>query len=151
VSHEVAERVGVRSLRRLLLAANADSMDLAVGTAEAFGQHEALTVRLKHIVEMYADGPGILCELVQVQLFLGVLLSGLECESRTMRKSLHKPGPRPSSENAESSITRMLSGKCCRREFALKCSAHVMRQKILSTRLRSAPSAFSNKGFDPVL
>ncbi|KAK3017644.1 hypothetical protein RJ639_003236 [Escallonia herrerae] len=33
--------------------------------AEAFGQHEALTTRLKHILEMYADGPGILFELVQ--------------------------------------------------------------------------------------
>jgi hypothetical protein len=105
VSHEVAERVGVRSLRRLLLAANADSMDLAVGTAEAFGQHEALTVRLKHIVEMYADGPGILCELVQVQLFLCVLSSGLDLESRTMRNGSHKPGLRPSLENADASVS----------------------------------------------
>eukprot|EP00897_Mesotaenium_endlicherianum_P007203 jgi/Mesen1/6510/ME000332S05518 len=58
------------SLRALLLAESADSMDLGLHSlgeaeAEAFGQHEALTTRLKHIVEMYADGPGILSELVQ--------------------------------------------------------------------------------------
>ncbi|CAM6095372.1 unnamed protein product [Calypogeia fissa] len=66
ISSDVAERLGVRSLRRLLLAESADTMDLGLHeAAEAFGQHEALTTRLKHIVEMYADGPGILCELVQ--------------------------------------------------------------------------------------
>lgn len=66
ISTDVAERMGVRSLRRMLLAESADSMDLGLHeAAEAFGQHEALTTRLKHIVEMYADGPGILCELVQ--------------------------------------------------------------------------------------
>lgn len=66
ISTDVAERMGVRSLRRMLLAESADSMDLRLhDAAEAFGQHEALTTRLKHIVEMYADGPGILCELVQ--------------------------------------------------------------------------------------
>ncbi|KAM0945268.1 putative transcription factor C2H2 family [Dioscorea sansibarensis] len=66
ISNDVAERLGVRSLRRLLLAESSDSMHLSLsGVAEAFGQHEALTTRLKHIVEMYADGPGILFELVQ--------------------------------------------------------------------------------------
>ncbi|KAH7692178.1 sacsin protein [Dioscorea alata] len=66
ISNDVAERLGVRSLRRLLLAESSDSMNLSLsGVAEAFGQHEALTTRLKHIVEMYADGPGILFELVQ--------------------------------------------------------------------------------------
>jgi hypothetical protein len=96
-------------LRRLLLAANADSMDLAVSTAEAFGQHEALTVRLKHIVEMYADGPGILCELVQVQPFRCVLLSGIDRESWTVRNGLQKPGLRPVLQNAEASGMRVLS------------------------------------------
>lgn len=33
--------------------------------AEAFGQSEALTTRLRHIIEAYADGPGVLMELVQ--------------------------------------------------------------------------------------
>lgn len=66
ISNDVAERLGVCSLRRLLLAQSSDSMNLGLsGVAEAFGQHEALTTRLKHIVEMYADGPGILSELVQ--------------------------------------------------------------------------------------
>ncbi|XP_024933308.3 uncharacterized protein LOC107406217 isoform X3 [Ziziphus jujuba] len=66
VSNDVAEKLGVCSLRRILLAESADSMNLSLsGAAEAFGQHEALTTRLKHILEMYADGPGILYELVQ--------------------------------------------------------------------------------------
>ncbi|WCJ40041.1 Zinc finger C3HC4 type (RING finger) family protein [Euphorbia peplus] len=66
ISNEVAEKLGVCSLRRILLAESADSMNLGLsGVAEAFGQHEALTTRLKHILEMYADGPGILFELVQ--------------------------------------------------------------------------------------
>ncbi|XP_043716705.1 sacsin isoform X2 [Telopea speciosissima] len=66
ISNDVADKLGVCSLRRILLAESADSMNLSLsGAAEAFGQHEALTTRLKHIVEMYADGPGILFELVQ--------------------------------------------------------------------------------------
>ncbi|XP_008803352.1 sacsin [Phoenix dactylifera] len=66
ISNDVAEKLGVRSLRGLLLAESSDSVNLSLsGVAEAFGQHEALTTRLKHIVEMYADGPGILFELVQ--------------------------------------------------------------------------------------
>ncbi|KAJ4710441.1 Zinc finger, C3HC4 type [Melia azedarach] len=66
ISNEVAEKLGVCSLRRILLAESADSMNVSLsGAAEAFGQHEALTTRLKHILEMYADGPGTLFELVQ--------------------------------------------------------------------------------------
>ncbi|XP_059447074.1 uncharacterized protein LOC132178626 isoform X3 [Corylus avellana] len=66
ISNDVAEKLGVCSLRRTLLAESADSMNVSLsGAAEAFGQHEALTTRLKHILEMYADGPGILFELVQ--------------------------------------------------------------------------------------
>lgn len=66
ISNDVADRLGVCSLRRILLAENADSMNLSLqGAAEAFGQHEALTTRLRHILEMYADGPGVLYELVQ--------------------------------------------------------------------------------------
>ena len=40
---QVAERVGVASLRRRLLAAS--SMDLGVASTEAFGQSESLTNR----------------------------------------------------------------------------------------------------------
>ncbi|KAK4746859.1 hypothetical protein SAY87_025896 [Trapa incisa] len=66
ISNDVADRLGVCSLRRILLAENADSMNVSLsGAVEAFGQHEALTTRLRHILEMYADGPGVLYELVQ--------------------------------------------------------------------------------------
>ncbi|GAA0148778.1 hypothetical protein LIER_08123 [Lithospermum erythrorhizon] len=66
ISNDVAEKLGVRSFRRMLLAESADSMNISLsGAAEAFGQHEALTTRLRHILEMYADGPSVLFELVQ--------------------------------------------------------------------------------------
>ncbi|CAH9144035.1 unnamed protein product [Cuscuta epithymum] len=66
ISNDVAEKLGVRSFRRMLLAESADSMNMTLsGAAEAFGQHESLTTRLRHILEMYADGPGVLFELVQ--------------------------------------------------------------------------------------
>ncbi|KAL3643316.1 hypothetical protein CASFOL_014131 [Castilleja foliolosa] len=66
ISHDIAEKLGVRSFRRILLAQSADSLNLSLsGSAEAFGQHEDLTTRLRHILEMYADGPAVLFELVQ--------------------------------------------------------------------------------------
>lgn len=65
LSHEVAERLGVTSLRRQMLAQSADIMQLGLSSAEAFGQSEALTTRLKHIIDAYPDGPGILMELIQ--------------------------------------------------------------------------------------
>ncbi|KAG4906180.1 hypothetical protein JHK86_054664 [Glycine max] len=66
ISNDVAEKLGVCSLRRMMLAESSDSMNFGLsGAAEAFGQHEALTTRLKHILEMYADGPGTLFEMVQ--------------------------------------------------------------------------------------
>ncbi|XP_051132159.1 uncharacterized protein LOC127252147 isoform X2 [Andrographis paniculata] len=66
ISHDIAEKLGVRSFRRILLAESADSMNLSLsGAAEAFGQHEALTTRLRHILDMYPDGPAVLFELVQ--------------------------------------------------------------------------------------
>ena len=40
-------------------------MQLGVHSVEAFGQSEALTTRLKHIIGDYAAGPGILMELLQ--------------------------------------------------------------------------------------
>lgn len=65
LSNHVAERVGVASLRRVLLAQSADvlSLGLAAGAAgshaaEAFGQSEALTTRLRHIIQDYPEGPG---------------------------------------------------------------------------------------------
>jgi hypothetical protein len=44
----------------------------AAGAAEAFGQSEALTTRLRHIIHDYAMGPGVLLELLQVGLGLGL-------------------------------------------------------------------------------
>lgn len=60
ISAHVAARLGAPSLRRLLLAASADSMALGPvgGAAEAFGQSEALTTRLRHIIADYPEGPG---------------------------------------------------------------------------------------------
>jgi sacsin len=48
-----------------MLAASSDAMQLGLDSAEAFGQSEALTTRLKHIIDVYADGPGVLMELIQ--------------------------------------------------------------------------------------
>ena len=62
---QVAGRLGVKSLRGQTLAESSDYMQLGVHAAEAFGQSEALTTRLRHIISDYADGPGILMELVQ--------------------------------------------------------------------------------------
>lgn len=64
-AEQVASRIGVASLRSRMVLSSADSMQLGLHTAEAFGQSESLTTRLKHIIEVYADGPGILMELVQ--------------------------------------------------------------------------------------
>jgi sacsin len=63
---QTAEACGVRSLRLALLAEASEDIDVQLhGSAEAFGQHEALTTRLKHILDAYADGPGVISELVQ--------------------------------------------------------------------------------------
>ena len=55
----------MRSLRGQTLAESSDYMQLGVHSVEAFGQSEALTTRLKHIIGDYAAGPGILMELLQ--------------------------------------------------------------------------------------
>ena len=67
LSHSVAEAAGVCSMRRILLAESAAAVELGLAgaSAEAFGQSEALTTRLRHIIDSYADGPGIFMELVQ--------------------------------------------------------------------------------------
>eukprot|EP00850_Spirogloea_muscicola_P023646 SM000374S13842 [mRNA] locus=s374:6146:9305:- [translate_table: standard] len=98
VSADVGERLGARSLRRLLLAGTAAGLELglAAGVAEAFGQHEALTTRLKHIVEMYADGPGILFELLQNADDAGATCVSFLLDSGSYgTSSLLSPGMRP--------------------------------------------------------
>ena len=65
VAHEVAQRLGAQSLRGWLVSRNADTLSLGQENVEAFGQHESLTSRLHNILELYADGVGILHELIQ--------------------------------------------------------------------------------------
>ena len=69
ISNLVAERVGVPSLRRLLIVQSSDALSLgsvASGSAtEAFGQSEALTTRLRQIISDYPEGAGILMEMLQ--------------------------------------------------------------------------------------
>jgi sacsin len=70
----VAESLGVASRRRLLLAASADSLALGLagagGGVEAFGQSEALTTRLRHIISDYPEGPSVCLELVGCEVSL---------------------------------------------------------------------------------
>ena len=58
IAAPVAEALGVASRRRLLLAASADCLALGLagagGAVEAFGQSEALTTRLRHIIQVWA-------------------------------------------------------------------------------------------------
>ena len=78
------------SLRRQMLAQSADGMQLGLSSAEAFGQSEALTTRLKHIIDAYPDGPGILMELIQNADDAGGWDS-----SCIWRKSVSRQGGRP--------------------------------------------------------
>ncbi|KAK7345085.1 hypothetical protein VNO77_15498 [Canavalia gladiata] len=52
--------------RRTIQKFSSDSMNFGLcGATRAFGQHEALTITLKHILKIYVDGLGTLFELVQ--------------------------------------------------------------------------------------
>ena len=76
ISNLVAERLGVASLRRLLIVRSSDTLALsAVGgsAAEAFGQSEALTTRLRNIISDYPEGAGV-CGGVFVTIGMPVLL-----------------------------------------------------------------------------
>ena len=66
ISNTVADKIGAKSLRRLLVQDTTDTINFGEGVVhESFGQSEALTRRLKNIVEMYPEGPQQLSELVQ--------------------------------------------------------------------------------------
>ncbi len=66
LSASVCEKIGVKSVRKLLLQSNTDMISFGDGVVhEAFGQSESLTRRLKNIVEMYPEGPQQLSELIQ--------------------------------------------------------------------------------------
>lgn len=54
----VGEKVGVGSLRRSMVNRNLSRLDFDLGVpSESFGQQESLTRRLKHILQMYPEGP----------------------------------------------------------------------------------------------
>ena len=68
ISSDVGEKIGVKSLRRQLVDTNSEQLDfggIPSSQAEAFGQAESLTRRLRNIIEMYPEGPSILSELIQ--------------------------------------------------------------------------------------
>ena len=66
ISAAVAEKIGVRSIRSIILQNNTHFIQFGDGIQhQSFGQSEALTRRLKNIIEMYPEGPQQLSELVQ--------------------------------------------------------------------------------------
>jgi hypothetical protein len=66
ISNQVAAKLGIHSLRSLLVESAAMNLELRLGSGmQSFGQHEDLISRLKNILDMYPDGPGILCEMLQ--------------------------------------------------------------------------------------
>lgn len=66
LSASVCDKIGVKSVRKLLIQSNANMISFGDGIIhEAFGQSESLTRRLKNIVEMYPEGPQQLNELIQ--------------------------------------------------------------------------------------
>lgn len=64
ISNKVAAAVGVTSLRHKLLTHSASLIRFEV-PAVAFGQAESLTRRIRHILELYPEGPGIISEFIQ--------------------------------------------------------------------------------------
>lgn len=66
IASKVAHRVGVRSLRLMLVDRSVDTLfSESESHVEAFGQAESLTGRLRTILDMYPDGNPILAELIQ--------------------------------------------------------------------------------------
>ena len=61
LSNNVAARLGSKSYRTELLQVSTTAIPLT----ESFGQSEELTSRLRHILEQYPEGPGMLYELIQ--------------------------------------------------------------------------------------
>jgi len=65
ISSDVGEKIGVKSLRNLLIMGNSEVLasesesipDLSSPNIQAFGQQESLTRRLHNIIEMYPEGP----------------------------------------------------------------------------------------------
>lgn len=58
VSMAVGDKVGVGSLRRSMVNQSLAQLDFGIAVpGESFGQQESLTRRLKHILQMYPEGP----------------------------------------------------------------------------------------------
>ena len=96
MSHDVAALLGAGSLRRWLVSRAGEGLGLGLEDVEAFGQHESLTSRLRNILELYADGVGILHELIQNADDAGATtVSFLLDESAHPHDSLLAPSMRP--------------------------------------------------------
>lgn len=65
ISNKVAAKIGCCSLRSQLLSGSETISLGREGDVEVFGQTEALTKRIAHILEQYPDGPNIISELIQ--------------------------------------------------------------------------------------
>jgi sacsin len=65
LSNDVAEKLGIKSLRSFLIESTSQSLGLKIENAEAFGQTESLTRRLRNILALYPEGPGVLYEMIQ--------------------------------------------------------------------------------------
>ncbi|KAJ1463330.1 hypothetical protein M885DRAFT_610341 [Pelagophyceae sp. CCMP2097] len=101
VSAKTALKLGVRSLRRVLLdrgAFNDSARDDAVFgdgvEALSFGQNEPITRRLRHILELYPEGAGVVSELVQNADDAGATRVRITLDARSKRgeTSLLSPG-----------------------------------------------------------
>lgn len=58
ISTAVGEKIGVGSLSRSMMNSSQAPLDFNLSMpGEAFGQQESLTRRLKHILQMYPEGP----------------------------------------------------------------------------------------------
>jgi hypothetical protein len=65
LSSSVSEQLRIRSLRLSVLSADSEGVNVSIEGTESFGQSESLTNRLKHLVDLYPDGPGIFSEFLQ--------------------------------------------------------------------------------------
>jgi len=115
-------RVGVLSLRRRLLAQSADCVALGISSsraAEAFGQSEALTTRLRHIIQDYPEGPGarwrVLCACAHACACVAVCV----CVCFCVRARPSPPGCGTSSRTTRRA--RVRGGACCVRARTRVC------------------------------
>lgn len=82
IAAPVAEALGVASRRRLMLAVASDSLAVSLtgGAVEAFGQSEALTTRLRHIIQVGGSRGTLLLPCCVVILSMMLLFQVLPSE-----------------------------------------------------------------------